>query len=86
MDEYQTELESTKRIKNEVEYRATKTEEENVKMHRNYEVLKEHELSIIRDIQEKKIADLRELNEQINSLKRSVVDRDESIKQGERVN
>ncbi len=55
-------------------------------MHRNYEVLKEHELSIIRDIQEKKIADLRELNEQINSLKRSVIDRDESIKQGERVN
>jgi hypothetical protein len=55
-------------------------------MHRNYEILKEHELNIIRDIQEKKITDLRELTDQINSLKRIVVDREESIKQGERVN
>jgi len=49
LDEVQTELESTRRTKNDFEYRAGKIEEENAKMHKNYEVLKEHELCIIRD-------------------------------------
>jgi len=55
-------------------------------MHRNYEILKEHELNIIRDIQEKKISDLRELTDQINSLKRILVDKEDSIKERERSN
>lgn len=55
-------------------------------MHKNYEVLKEHELCIIRDIQEKKITDLKELEEQIRALKKSCLEKDDKIQERERAN
>jgi hypothetical protein len=53
-------------------------------MHKNYEVLKEHELNIIRDIQEKKLNDVKELQDQINTFRISCNEKDDTIKERER--
>jgi hypothetical protein len=53
-------------------------------MHKNYEVLKEHELNIIRDIQEKKLNDVKELQDQINFFRISCNEKDDTIKERER--
>ena len=53
----QNDMECSRRIKIETESKASRLQEENQKLYTNYEVLKEHELNIIKDFQEKKISD-----------------------------
>ena len=43
------ELEQSQKIRKEVEERADRLHEENQKLYSNYDVLKEHELNIIKD-------------------------------------
>lgn len=81
MEENRQELDGNRRVKEECEYRANKMSEENEKMHKNYDILKEHELNIIRDFQDKKMADQKELEGQIIALKAQLNDRDETIKE-----
>lgn len=60
--------------------------EENAKMHKNYDVLKEHELNIIRDIEARKMADQKEMDAQVRALKDEVDKRDQIIKERETAN
>ena len=45
------------RLRQEAESKAQRLQEENDKLYTNYDVLKEHELNIIKDFQDRKVSD-----------------------------
>ena len=45
------------RMRQEAESKAQRLQEENEKLYTNYDVLKEHELNIIKDFQDRKVSD-----------------------------
>ena len=48
-------------------------------MYTNYDVLKEHELNIIKDFQDRRKADQQRLDDQIEELKRQLSEKDIQI-------
>ena len=44
-------------MRQEAETKAQRLQEENEKLYTNYDVLKEHELNIIKDFQDRKVSD-----------------------------
>ena len=57
------------RVKNEAEEKLKKVIEENDKLKQNYEILKEHEISLIRDFEGKKSKEIGFYDDQIIHLK-----------------
>ena len=57
------EVELHKRTKLEAEAKTQRLTEENQKLYTNYDVLKEHELNIIKDFQDRKLQDQKTLDE-----------------------
>lgn len=55
-------FEVNNRLRHEAEVKAQRLQEENEKLYTNYDVLKEHELNIIKDFQDKKISDQKRLD------------------------
>ena len=64
------EVETHKRSRFEAEAKQTTLAEENKKLYTNYDVLKEHELNIIKDFQDRKIHEQSTLDQQIADLRR----------------
>ena len=69
-------FEVNNRLRIEAEAKAVRLQEENEKMYTNYDVLKEHELNIIKDFQDRKKADQKHLDDQIAELKRQISEKD----------
>lgn len=57
MARMQEQLEQSSRVRIEAEATAQRLKEENAKLYTNYDVLKEHELNIIKDFQDRKTQD-----------------------------
>ena len=58
--------------------------EENKKLYTNYDVLKEHELNIIKDFQDRKLQDQKTLDEQIAELRRQIEEKSEHLNNSRR--
>ena len=72
-------FEVNNRLRIEAEAKAARLQEENEKMYTNYDVLKEHELNIIKDFQDRRKADQKRLDDQIEELKRQLSEKDTQI-------
>ena len=58
--------------------------EENQKLYTNYDVLKEHELNIIKDFQDRKLHDQKNVDEQIAELRRQIEEKSEHLNNSRR--
>ena len=72
-------LEINNKIRQEAEMKAARLQQENEKLYTNYDVLKEHELNIIKDFQDRKVADHKKLNDQIEELRRQLDEKNHEI-------
>ena len=78
------EVELHKRTKLEAEAKTQRLTEENQKLYTNYDVLKEHELNIIKDFQDRKLQDQKTLDEQIAELRRQIEEKGEHLNNSRR--
>ena len=79
-----SEVELHKRTKLEAEAKTQRLTEENQKLYTNYDVLKEHELNIIKDFQDRKLQDQKTLDEQIAELRRQIEEKGEHLNNSRR--
>ena len=79
LEEMAKEVEINKRSRLEAEAKQSTLAEENKKLYTNYDVLKEHELNIIKDFQDRKIHEQGTLDKQISELKRQIDEKNEKL-------
>ena len=84
VDKMASEVELHKRTKLEAEAMTQRLTEENKKLYTNYDVLKEHELNIIKDFQDRKLQDQKTLDEQIAELRRQIEEKSEHLNNSRR--
>ena len=72
-------FEVNNRLRIEAEAKAARLLEENEKLYTNYDVLKEHELNIIKDFQDRRKADQQQLKDQIEELKSQLSEKDTQL-------
>ena len=77
-------METHKKSKLEAEAKTQRLTEENQKLYTNYDVLKEHELNIIKDFQDRKLHDQKNLDEQITELRRQIEEKSEHLNNSRR--
>ena len=75
LEQLAEEAEAHRRKQLEAEAKAERLTEENQKLYTNYDVLKEHELNIIKDFQDRKVHDQKNLDDQIAELRRQIDER-----------
>ena len=68
-EQMSTQFELNNRLRQEAESKCSRLQEENEKLYTNYDVLKEHELNIIKDFQDRRKADQKSLEEQLADLR-----------------
>ena len=77
-------MEAHKKSKLEAETKMQRLTEENQKLYTNYDVLKEHELNIIKDFQDRKLHDQKNVDEQIAELRRQIEEKSEHLNNSRR--
>lgn len=65
----------------EAEAKCARLQEENDKMFTNYDVLKEHELNIIKDFQDRKKTEQQNVSEQLSELRQQIDFKNEELNQ-----
>ena len=73
------EVDVHKRKRLEAEAKTERLTEENQKLYTNYDVLKEHELNIIKDFQDRKMTDQKHVDEQVAELRRRLEEKSEQL-------
>ena len=79
LEDMAKEVEINKRSRLEAEAKQTTLAEENKKLYTNYDVLKEHELNIIKDFQDRKLHEQSSLDKQIAELRRQIDEKNEKL-------